>query len=65
MKYVKLQKFCQDHGYTVPAARAKIAEGVWLEGIHWVKAPDGAIMINDREVEKWVEGKFDPNQAHR
>lgn len=43
------------NGYTVEAVRAKIKNGVWREGLHWKKAPDGNIMVNPRAIDDWVD----------
>ncbi|MDP3776460.1 excisionase [Methylotenera sp.] len=44
-------------GYTDDAIRAKIKKGVWLAGIHWIKAPDGRLMFNLEAIQKWAERK--------
>lgn len=43
-------------GYSEKAIRRKIDEGVWVEGKHYRKAPDGRIHISIRGYTKWVEG---------
>jgi hypothetical protein len=43
-------------GYTEKAVRGKIYEGVWVEGKHFRRAPDGNICINLEAYEAWVEG---------
>lgn len=48
--------FCQLTGYTEKAVRMKIEKGVWLQGRHYRKAPDGHITMNIQEYYKWVEG---------
>lgn len=42
-------------GYSLDAQNAKRKEGVWEEGVHWRKAPDGRIMYNWRAIDRWVE----------
>lgn len=44
-------------GYTDDAIRAKIKKGVWLEGVHWRKAPDGRLFFNLMAIKQWIEGK--------
>ena len=57
VKWVLIHKVVEHIGYTDEAIRAKIKRGVWLCGIHWLKAPDGRIVINIEAVQKWLEGK--------
>lgn len=56
-RYVRLVKFAEETGYTEKAARRKIEDGVWIEGVHYRRAPDGTIHINMDEYVKWVEGQ--------
>lgn len=60
LKWVQVKKFCEISGYTPDAIYAKMKKGVWLEGAHWRKGPDGHIFINLQEFEKWVEGRQFP-----
>lgn len=55
VKWVLIPVFCALTGYTPAAVRGKIQEGVWLQGKHYRKAPDGHITINMLEYYKWVE----------
>jgi len=57
MKWVLIRRFSELSGYTEKAISRKIESGVWLEGNHWKRAPDGRIMICPEAIEKWVEGK--------
>lgn len=57
VRHVRIKKFCELTGYTDDAVRAKISGGKWLEGTVWVKAPDGAILIDLEGYESWVEGR--------
>jgi hypothetical protein len=54
-RYVRIPRFCEDTGYTEKAVREKIRTGVWAEGIHYRRAPDGHILIDLEGYEKWVE----------
>lgn len=54
--YVRVSKFAEETGYTVKAVRRKIEDGVWLEGKHYVRAPDGTIHIDMEAYKKWLEG---------
>ncbi len=51
---VQVHKYAELSGYTAKAIRDKIYEGVWVEGRQFCKAPDGRILINIEEVEKWA-----------
>lgn len=55
LQWVLIPMFCGLTGYTDKAVRRKIEDGVWLEGRHYRKAPDGRIHINMQEYYKWVE----------
>lgn len=63
IKWIRIKKFCSVTGYTDDAVRAKMSQGVWLEGILWKKAPDGNITINPRAYNRWVEGQVSAPQA--
>lgn len=55
MKYITLQAFSIRSGYSAGAVRQKINRGEWIDGKQYVKAPDGRILINIEEFEKWAE----------
>lgn len=55
MNWVLIKKITELIGYTDDAIRAKIARGIWLEGKHWRKAPDGRLMFNLEAIQKWIE----------
>ncbi|MDP1678581.1 MAG: excisionase [Candidatus Nitrotoga sp.] len=57
MKWVLIKKVVELVGYTEDAIRAKIKKGVWLCGIHWVKAPDGRILFNIEAIQLWIVSK--------
>jgi len=57
IKWVLINKVTDLIGYTDDAIRAKIKKGVWLLGIHWIKAPDGRLMFNLEAIQKWIENK--------
>lgn len=60
MRYVLINKFCADTGYSEKAVRRKIEEGVWLENHQYRRAPDGRILIDVEGYEKWVAGQPAP-----
>lgn len=55
MKWVLINKVIELIGYTDDAIRAKIKRGVWLQNIHWRKAPDGRLVFNIEAIQKWIE----------
>lgn len=60
IEWVLIPKFSQLTGYSEKAIRRKIEDGVWLQGRHYRKAPDGRITINLQEYYKWVESGNQP-----
>lgn len=55
LEWVLVPVFCAMTGYSDKAVRRKLQEGVWLQGKHYRKAPDGRITMNIQEYYKWVE----------
>lgn len=55
VKYALLPLFAAITGYTVKACQRKIETGVWREGVHYVRSPDGRIHMNLEEYQRWVE----------
>ena len=58
MKWVLIKVLARESGYTEHAIRSKIKKGVWREGVHYLKAPDGRILFDREAIEKWVESKL-------
>lgn len=54
-KWVRAKEHARLTGITEDAIKKKRQSGVWREGIEWVTAPDGNVMINWRAVDQWVE----------
>ena len=54
-KYITLQRLAQLTGYSSHAIYGKVKTGIWLQGQHWRKAPDGRLMFNLKEIERWIE----------
>jgi len=55
-RYVRVTRFVTLTGYTAKAVYHKIANGVWIEGREYRRAPDGNICIDLEGYERWVEG---------
>jgi hypothetical protein len=58
MRYKLVHIFAKESGYTEAAIRAKIRDGIWLEGRQWRRAPDGHILIDVNGVEEWIEAGY-------
>lgn len=57
IKWVTIPKLSELMGYTEAAIRAKIKRHIWQYKRHWVRAPDGRILLNVPAIQKWVESK--------
>lgn len=57
MRYVTTKRLAEATGYTEKALRHKVDRGVFAEGIHYRRAPDGRLLFDVEEFEKWVEGE--------
>ncbi|MFT6916297.1 MAG: hypothetical protein ACJAWL_002631 [Motiliproteus sp.] len=55
-KWVTVKQCSTLYGYSENAIRAYIKKGVWRVKLHWIKAPNGRVMINPESVNKWIEG---------
>ena len=64
-RYVTLDKFAAETGYTAKAIEIKIARGVWIEGRQFRRAPDGRVLVDMQGYEKWVEGQREPSNPAR
>ena len=56
MKWVTVKKLAELSGYSEKAIHIKKERGIWLEGIHWKKSPDGRLQFNIEAIELWIEG---------
>ncbi|MEN8170991.1 MAG: excisionase [Pseudomonadota bacterium] len=56
MEWVTINKCAELTGYSAKAIQIKKERGIWKEGIHWTKAPDGRIFINIHSIQNWVAG---------
>lgn len=53
--YVTIPQFSEASGYTKDAVRSKIRDGVWLQDVVWIKAPDGRVLIDIEGYHAWAE----------
>ena len=58
-KFTTINKASELIGYSQNAIRCKIKQGVWLKNIHWVKAPDGRVLLNLDKIERWILGHIE------
>jgi hypothetical protein len=54
-RYVRIRKFALMSGYTEQAVRSKIKDGKWIDGREYRRAPDGSLLVDLVEFQKWVE----------
>ena len=55
-RYVLVGRFSELTGYTARAIYRKIEKGTWIDGIHYRRAPDGHILMDLDQFNRWVEG---------
>jgi hypothetical protein len=65
VRWLTIEKFSAESGYTPDAVRSKIKRGDWLEGHVWIKAPDGRILIDTEGYEKWVTSQGFASEVSR
>jgi hypothetical protein len=53
-RFVTIKRYSEQSGYTEEAIRQKIKKGVWRLTKHVHRAPDGRLLINVEEVERWI-----------
>lgn len=54
---VTLRKFEELTGYTVKAVEHKIADGVFVQGLVWIQAPDGRRLIDMEGYNRWARNQ--------
>jgi hypothetical protein len=55
VKWVLIPIFSILTGYSDKAVRRKIENGIWIQGKHYRRAPDGHVTMDMEEYYKWVE----------
>jgi hypothetical protein len=55
--YVQIKLFCALTGYTPDAVDKKMRTGVWREGKHYRRAPDGHILLHLPSYYAWAENQ--------
>ena len=64
-RYMTLSRWIKKSGYTKNAFHGKKNAGVWVEGQHWIKSPDGKIQVDWREIESWIESNYDRRELEQ
>nr|WP_102136245.1 MerR family transcriptional regulator [Marinobacterium profundum] len=54
MNWKTIQKISEETGMSQESLRALKKKGVLREKIHWIKAPNGRVLINIQALEKWL-----------
>jgi len=54
MKWKTLDKVAEESGLTKESLRALKKKGILRERIHWIKAPNGRIMLDVAAFEQWL-----------
>lgn len=57
VRHVRLKRFAELTGYSEKAVYEKIRTGAWVQGRQFKRAPDGHILVDLQEFDKWVEGQ--------
>ena len=57
MKWVLINRLSDMTGLSEQAIYAYIKKGVWLQEIHYRKAPNNRLFFNTESIERWIEGK--------
>jgi len=57
-KWVRPKMYERVSGITVDSQKHKRVKGIWMEGKHWKKGPDGNLYINWRACDGWVEDGY-------
>lgn len=55
--YVTVKLYETLTGITEKATRRRMERGVWIEGKHFIRDPQGTILINREACRKWAEGE--------
>jgi hypothetical protein len=54
MIWKTLQKVSEESGMSQESLRALKKKGILLEKVHWIKSPNGRILINIQTFEQWL-----------
>lgn len=54
MNWKTLDKVAEESGFTKESLRALKKKGILRERIHWIKSPNGRILLNVVAFEQWL-----------
>lgn len=54
LDYVLLAKLAELSGYSEKALRQKISKGQFVEGVHYIRSPDGRIHFHLQRYQDWL-----------
>ncbi len=57
VRFVTIKKYSELSGYSDRAIQTKIERGILLQDKHYKKAPDGRVLIDISEIERWISGE--------
>jgi len=63
-KWIKPTKYEELSGVTPDQIRSMRRSGVIAEGVHWIIAPNGKMMVNWREMDNWMEQGYEKASGH-
>jgi hypothetical protein len=55
VRYKTIKQFSAESGYSEAAIRTKVHDGTWPEGLVYMRAPDGRVLISVEGYASWVE----------
>lgn len=64
-RWMLLRAWTERSGYTKHAFHAKKNAGIWVEGEHWIKSPDGKIQIDWRAMDDWIESNYEQDTINQ
>lgn len=54
IRWVTINRLSEITGYTIGALKQKVYQGIFVQGIHYRKSPDGRIHFDLKRYEEWV-----------
>ena len=64
-RWLLLSEWTKRSGYSKDAFNGKRNAGIWIEGQHWIKSPDGKIQVDWRAIEDWIESAYEKADINR
>ncbi len=54
MNWKTIKKVSEESGMSLESLRALKKKGILRERVHWIKSPNGRVLINVQALEKWL-----------